>query len=35
MISEKLEKKLNEQIQKEFYSAYLYLSMEAYLLQEV
>jgi len=30
MISEKLEKKLNEQIQKEFYSAYLYLSMEAY-----
>jgi len=30
MISEKIEKKLNEQIQKEFYSAYLYLSMEAY-----
>ncbi len=31
MISEKMEKLLNEQIQKEFYSAYLYLSMEAYL----
>jgi len=31
MISEKIEKLLNEQIQKEFYSAYLYLSMEAYL----
>lgn len=30
MISEKLLKKLNEQIQKEFYSAYLYLSIEAY-----
>lgn len=30
MISEKIQKKLNEQIQKEFYSAYLYLSMEAY-----
>lgn len=31
MISEKMEKILNEQIQKEFYSAYLYLSMEAFL----
>ncbi|MCX7921539.1 MAG: ferritin [Clostridia bacterium] len=31
MVSEKVQKKLNEQIQKEFYSAYLYLSMEAYL----
>jgi len=30
MISEKLEKLLNDQIQKEFYSAYLYLSFEAY-----
>lgn len=30
MISEKLNKLLNEQVQKEFYSAYLYLSMEAY-----
>jgi ferritin len=30
MISEKLENLLNEQIQKEFYSAYLYLSFEAY-----
>lgn len=34
MISPKLEKKLNEQIQKEFYSAYLYLSMEAYFAQK-
>lgn len=32
MISEKLENLLNEQVQKEFYSAYLYLSMEAYFL---
>jgi len=31
MINERLEKLLNEQIQKEFYSAYFYLSMEAYL----
>lgn len=31
MISERIQKLLNEQIQKEFYSAYLYLSMEAYL----
>lgn len=31
MLSEKLQQKLNEQIQKEFYSAYLYLSIEAYL----
>ncbi len=30
MISEKIQAKLNEQIQKEFYSAYLYLSFEAY-----
>lgn len=30
MVSEKVLDKLNEQIQKEFYSAYLYLSMEAY-----
>lgn len=30
MLSEKLQKQLNEQIVKEFYSAYLYLSIEAY-----
>jgi ferritin len=30
MISEKMESLLNDQIQKEFYSAYLYLSFEAY-----
>lgn len=30
MISEKIEKLINEQIQKEFYSAYLYLSFESY-----
>lgn len=30
MISEKMEQLLNEQIQKEFYSAYLYLSFDAY-----
>ncbi|WP_010244219.1 ferritin [Acetivibrio cellulolyticus] len=30
MINEKLEKLLNDQIQKEFYSAYLYLSFEVY-----
>lgn len=30
MVSEKMEKLLNDQIQKEFYSAYLYLSFEAY-----
>ncbi len=30
MISTRLERIINEQIQKEFYSAYLYLSMEAY-----
>lgn len=30
MISEKLQKQLNEQIVKEFFSAYLYLSIEAY-----
>ena len=31
MITEKMEQLLNEQVQKEFYSAYLYMSMEAYL----
>lgn len=31
MINNRLEKLINEQIQKEFYSAYFYLSMEAYL----
>lgn len=30
MISKSIEKKLNDQIQKEFYSAYLYLSFESY-----
>lgn len=30
MISEKMEKALNEQINKELYSEYLYLSMQAY-----
>ena len=30
MISAKMEQLLNDQIQKEFYSAYLYLSFEAY-----
>lgn len=30
MLSEKMEKLLNDQVQKEFYSAYLYLSFEAY-----
>lgn len=30
MISEKINKLLNEQVQKEFFSAYLYLSIEAY-----
>ncbi len=30
MISEKIEQLLNDQIQKEFYSGYLYLSFEAY-----
>jgi ferritin len=30
MLSEKMEKALNDQIQAEIYSAYLYLSMEAY-----
>ncbi len=34
MISEKMQLKLNEQIQKEFYSAYLYLSMEAYFASQ-
>ena len=31
MISERMQQKLNEQMQKEFYSEYFYLSMEAYL----
>ena len=31
MISEKLEKAINEQINKEIYSSYLYLSMASYL----
>jgi ferritin len=30
MISQKLQKAINDQINKEFYSEYLYLSMEAY-----
>lgn len=30
MISESIEQKLNDQVQKEFYSEYLYLSMSAY-----
>jgi len=30
MINEKIEKSINDQINKEFYSAYLYLSMSAY-----
>ncbi|MCU0724098.1 MAG: ferritin, partial [Planctomycetes bacterium] len=30
MLDEKMQKALNEQINKEFYSAYLYLSMAAY-----
>lgn len=32
MIQQLMIEKLNDQVQKEFYSAYLYLSMEAYLL---
>lgn len=31
MIHQSMVEKLNDQLQKEFYSAYLYLSMEAYL----
>jgi ferritin len=34
MISEKIQKLLNEQIVKEFYSAYLYLSIESYLTEQ-
>ncbi|MCX7749745.1 MAG: ferritin [Clostridia bacterium] len=34
MISQKMQQKLNEQITKEFYSAYLYLSMEAYFASQ-
>ena len=30
MISDKMQKELNEQVNKEFYSAYLYLAMSAY-----
>ncbi|RMD48135.1 MAG: ferritin, partial [Ignavibacteria bacterium] len=31
MLSEKIEKGLNEQLNKELFSSYLYLSMAAYL----
>ncbi len=31
MVNQQMLQKLNEQLQKEFFSAYLYLSMEAYL----
>ncbi|MDA8443205.1 MAG: ferritin-like domain-containing protein, partial [Peptococcaceae bacterium] len=31
MLTEKMLQKLNQQVEKEFFSAYLYLSMEAYL----
>ena len=34
MLSEKLQKQLNEQIVKEFFSAYLYLSIEAYFTSQ-
>ena len=34
MISEKLEKAFNEQINKELYSEYLYLSMAVHLAHE-
>ena len=34
MISEKINKLLNEQVQKEFYSAYLYLGMQAYFANQ-
>jgi ferritin len=34
MVNQKVQEKLNEQIQKELYSAYLYLSMETYFLSE-
>lgn len=34
MLSKSMEKILNEQVQKEFYSAYFYLSMEAYFASE-
>lgn len=34
MVSEKLEKAINEQINAEFWSAYLYLSMSAYFANE-
>lgn len=30
MISEKMQEELNEQVNKEFYSAYMYLAMSAY-----
>lgn len=34
MINQKVQEKLNQQVQKEFYSAYLYLSMAAYFLDK-
>lgn len=34
MISDKLNKLLNEQVQKEFFSAYLYLAMEAHFANQ-
>lgn len=34
MINQKIEKLLNEQVQKEFFSAYFYLAMEAYLTEQ-
>lgn len=34
MISQEMQKLLNEQLQKEFYSAYLYLSMVAYFEEQ-
>ncbi|WP_242975832.1 ferritin-like domain-containing protein [Desulfosporosinus sp. FKB] len=34
MAKDSMVEKLNEQLQKEFYSAYLYLSMKAYVAGE-
>ena len=34
MISERLQEEINKQITKEFYSAYMYLSMSAYFYEE-
>ena len=34
MVNEVMEKSLNEQVNAEFYSAYLYLSMAAYFKEE-